>query len=369
MQSFLPGELGQKSNEFGLTSIDSGTPAGSDDDSRQKSEITGLVDKFEKHAFTNAVLKNKQLQLALWKRDGIFFICNLRDCDENGVIKNKIDGDSRKCCPYVAWFDSTHVLLEHIWPNLNEAGKGVFELILFKLQTKVENSNSKSWYNFSPVDDMSNQWIIRSLYGSLQNQFGICSCIIALAFASTLQPCSWNSSMIDSALKYGTRLYKNSLKKNSSEFTLDAIVTPFIIGCYEYSFTAGLFKCGANERNVLENGVTSLFNHSAFAVISSKGYSAAIWQQNNSYFIFDPNLDGMASLSRFSNIALISEHFLERVRTGMTGVNVFEIFKVTTLLQPSTSEQYTDYISIRLRFPRILTKGKTVPLTQKQFRK
>lgn len=286
-----------------------------------------FMKSFEEHDYPNGILKSKHLQLGLWKKDGAFFIFDLRDADATGVVTNQqLD---KSACPYVALFDSMKGLLDHIWPNLCEAGNGSYELISFKLKAKIKNSNHKTWYNFSPVSDISNQWMIRSLYGNLQHQYGICSCVIAIAFASSLQPSNWNSSMLDSTLKYGIKLYKKSLKTNSTEIKLNTIATPFIIGCYEFSFTTELFKCGANEANVFENGIVSLFNHVDFGVISSKGYSAAIWQQNSSYFIFDPQLNGMASLSRFPNITLICKHFLSHVRTGMTGVNVFEIYKVT----------------------------------------
>lgn len=299
----------------------------SNDTEKSRLVFEDFMKTFEKHNYPNGVLKSNHLQLALWKKDGAFFVFNLRDADETGVVTNQ--QSAKSTCPYVAFFDSMNALLDHIWLNLCEAGHGSYELISFKLKAKVENANHKTWYNFTPVSDISNQWMIRSLYGSLQYQYGISSCVIALAFASTLQPSNWNSSMLDSVLKYGTKLYKKSLKTNSTEIKLNSIVTPFIIGCYEFSYTAALLKCGANEPNVFENGIVSLFNHADFGVISSKGYSAAIWQQNSSYFIFDPQLNGMASLSRFSNIALISNHFLSHVRTGMTGVNVFEIYKVT----------------------------------------
>lgn len=294
----------------------------------EKSVIEGFMKKFEEHDHPNAILKHTSLQLALWKKDGAFFVFDLRDADETGAVKN-VEKSTDSNCPYVAWFDSMSALLEHIWTSMGETGNGSYEFTSFELKTKVVNSNNKSWYNVSPVDDISNQWMIRSLYGNLKIQYGISSCVIALAFASTLQPSEWNSSMLDSALKYGMRLYKKSIKTNTTELKLNAIVTPFIVGCYEFSFTAALLKCGTNERDVLDDGIDSLFSHNNFGVISSKGYSAAIWQQNQSYFIFDPMLNGMASLTRFSNIALISDHFLSHIRKGMTGVNVFEISKVT----------------------------------------
>lgn len=293
----------------------------------QKTAIEGFMNEFEKSDHLNAILNGKHLQLGLWKKDGAFFLFDLRDADATGIARNQ--ESSKSACPYVAWFDTMTGLLEHIWSNLCEPGTDTFEFMSFRLKSKIENLNHKSWYNFSPVDDTSNQWMIRSLYGSLQNQCGIPTCIIALAFASTLQPSNWNSSMLDSALKFGMRLYRKSVKvAAATDLKLNAIVTPFIIGCNEFSFTAGLWQCGANELNVMENAIASLFNHSDYGVVSSKGYSAAIWQQNNSFFIFDPQLNGMASLSRFANITLVSKHFLSHVRTGMTGVNVFEIFKV-----------------------------------------
>lgn len=295
---------------------------------KDKSKIKRFMKEFMKSDSPNAILKAKHFQFGLWRRDGAFFLFDMRDADEFGIVDGKRE-QRKSMCPYVAWFDSISGLVEHIWSNLCKTGSASCELIFFKFKAKLENSNHKTWYNFCPVDDASNQWMIRSFYGNLQNQYGLSSCIIALVFGSTLQPSDWNSSMIDSALKYGMKLYKTSVKANATiEMKLNAIVTPFIIGCYEFSFAATLLKCGANEQNVFENAIASLFSHADFGVISSKGYSAAIWQQNNSYFIFDPQLNGMASLSRFSTLTLIGNHFLSHVRVGVTGVNVFEIFKV-----------------------------------------
>ncbi len=302
--------------------------------SDEKLVIEGFMKKFKRHDCSNAILRSKRLQLAFWKKDGAFFIFDMRDADEAGCVSATNGILDSSTCPYVAWYDSMKALVQHIKSNLCETESENYELILFELKSKVENSRQNTWYNFSPVDDVSDQWMIRSLYGSLHSQYARTSCIIALVFASTLQPSNWHSSMLDSAVKYGVKLYKKSIKANTqtaTELKLNEIVTPFIIGCYEFSFMAGLLKCGANEQHALENGIASLFNHTDFGVISSKGYSASIWQQNNSYFIFDPQLNGMASLTRFSNIALLSNHFLSHVRTGKTGVNVFEIFKVTTV--------------------------------------
>lgn len=293
----------------------------------ERSVVEGFMNKFVETNHYNAILKNANSQLAMWKKDGVFFMFDLRDADAAGVVKSRVK--SKTHCPYVAWFESIDGLLEHIWSNRTDAECGSYEFTTFKLKTKVDNSTNKSWYNVSPVDDISSQWMIRSLYGNLQTPYGISSCIIALVFASTLQPSEWNSSMLDSALKYGMRLYKKSIKTaKSSELKLNAIVTPFIVGCYEFSFTAALFKCGTNEQHVLDNGIDTLFSYSNFGIISSKGYNAAVWRQNSSYFIFDPSLNGMASLTRYSTIALISNHFLSHVRNGMTGVNVFEVFQV-----------------------------------------
>lgn len=287
--------------------------------------IEGFMNKFKKHRHPNAILRSEQLQLAFWKKDGAFFVFDLRDADKTGCTNVKPD---KSACPYVAWFDSMNGLLAHIYLNLSETESSSYELVTFKLKAKIVNSTHKTWYNFSLVDDTTDRWMIQSLYGNIHKQCMLTSCVIALVFASTLQPSNWNSSMLDSVLKYGRKLYKKSVRTNVTELKLTTIVTPFIIGCYQFSFTAALLKCGANEQYVLENVVASLFGHAEFGVISSKGYSVSIWQQNNSYFIFDPQLNGMASLTRYSNISLLCNHFLLHVRTGMTGVNVFEIFRV-----------------------------------------
>lgn len=296
--------------------------------SNDKSEIESFLIRFARQTYPNAILRSKHLQLAFWKKDEVFFLFDMRDADKEGsTIKGKEDKSS---CPYVAWFDSINGLLAHINSNELDVIDENFEFISFELKAKIENSSRKTWYNFSPVNDMPDHWMIHSLHGSLHQQYGLTSCLIALTFASTLQPSNWSSSMLDSSLKYGTKLYKKSVKAtNSTDLKLSTIVTPFVIGCYEFSFTAGLFKCGANEHYVLQTGIASLFTQADFGIISSKGYTASIWQQNNSYFIFDPQLNGMAALSRFSNISMVSNHFLSHIRTGMAGVNVFEIFKVT----------------------------------------
>ncbi|KAG4068904.1 hypothetical protein HA402_005052 [Bradysia odoriphaga] len=293
---------------------------------QEKLIIEGFMKRFQKHRHPNAILRSEHLQLAFWKKDGAFFVFDLRDADKAGCTNGNLD---KSACPYVAWFDSMNGLLEHIYNNLSETQRGSYELITFKLKAKIVHSSHKTWYNFSLVDDTTDQWMIRSLYGNLHKQCAMTSCVIALVFASTLQPSNWNSSMLDSVLKYGRKLYRKSIKANITDVKLTTIVTPFIIGCYEFSVTAELMKCGANEQQILESAITTLFSHSDFGVISSKGYSASIWQQNNSYFIFDPQLDGMASLTRYSNIGLICSHFLLHVRTGMTGVNVFEIFRIS----------------------------------------
>lgn len=292
--------------------------------------IERFLNKFESHEFPYAILKSKQFQLALWKNDGTFFIFELRNADKNGNTNTELSSN-KKCCPYVAWFDSINALIDHILTNLTRTENGNYEFVCFMFKTKIEkHSDQKSWYNLSPADNTSNQWMIRSLYGSLQNQYGLAGCIIALVFSSVLQPSDWNSSMLDSVLKYGMKLYKNSIKTNATDvgLKLNTIVTPFAIGCYEFSFTTDIFKCGANELNSLTNGISNLFDHAEYGVISSKGYSVAIWKQKNSYFIFDPQINGMAALTRFSNTQLLGKHFLSHVSTGMTGVNVFEMNKV-----------------------------------------
>ncbi|XP_037024996.1 uncharacterized protein LOC119066555 isoform X2 [Bradysia coprophila] len=292
----------------------------------EKLVIEGFMKRFKKHRHPNAILRSEQVQLAFWKKDGAFFVFDLRDAGKAGCTNGNLD---KSACPYVAWFDSMNGLLEHIYTNLSETQSSSYELITFKLKAKIVNSSHKTWYNFSLVDDTTDQWMIRSLYGNLHKQCAVTSCVIALIFASTLEPSNWNSSMLDSVLKYGRKLYRKSMKTNITDVKLTTIVTPFIIGCYEFSFTAALMKCGANEQQILESAITTLFGHSDFGVISSKGYSASIWQQNNSYFIFDPQLNGMASLTRYSNIGRICNHFLLHVRTAVTGVNVFEIFRIS----------------------------------------
>lgn len=334
LQSFLGEQESEEGHVNNQSQIKNESKSGIKSEKRgsvidEKLLIEQFLNQFEAQGYPYAILKSK-FQLSLWKNDGKYFLFDLRDADETGNTKIEFS-KSKKNCPYVAWFDSINPLLDHIMFNLPETGDENYEFCCFKLKAKIEkNLDHKSWYNFSPVNDSSNQWMIRSLYGSLQNHYGLAGCVITLVFASVLQPSDWNSSMLDSAMKYGTKLYKKSLKTNLTEgyLKLNSIVSPFIIGCYEFSFMTGLFKCGANEQNFLENGISNLFNHADYGIISSKGYSVAIWQQNNSYFIFDPNVNGMACLSRFSNTTLISKHFLSHVSTGMTGVNIFEIYKV-----------------------------------------
>jgi Herpesvirus tegument protein, N-terminal conserved region len=229
------------------------------------------------------------------------------------------------------------------------------------IDTQVEEQNIM-WHQFECIG--SGHWMIRASLSQCDSIFSIenrnnqdvPNCIAALTIVQICAPSNWNATLLDVVLKYGDRLYTKSIDNarkddpqllalGNKRINPYQVVNAFTMLDYQITTNVALHSYGditlkhpSELVNNLNDAVNEfLSNSSWFGILEAKNYYVAIWQQDDSLYMFDPHTigpdgkwktNGMACLSRFDDIDCMVSSYLGNLDYS-NGTNYFNLYKVS----------------------------------------
>ncbi|XP_030747483.1 uncharacterized protein LOC115875982 isoform X2 [Sitophilus oryzae] len=300
------------------------------------------------------------LILAVWIEDGLYYMFDPNERDQNGKAIKKIttggsnvinidDGCGVAC---VTWFINLNDLVE-LYINNTEKNKRNDRFYLSKVAINDYEEISDDWNNFKGIG--LGKWILRGTFNQASIRFspesrniqGSANAMIALAMQLLFNIQEWSSDTVDEVLMTGDGFYKSSVEylQKKGLFTKPRLMLNELKGsvkirdkeaCYELDECIVNGLICAKEKNDpvnLKKGLEYFFADSDMGIITTRDISLAIWMKDGVFYYLDPysrDKDGYAAgYGTSCTIRFLTLDDLVQIAEANLDCNTEDLFNVT----------------------------------------
>lgn len=332
---------------------------------------------WEAHGECEAVIESGLFNVAIWVRDGLFFVFDSKASGPEGYIserrleigKDKANNFAparsskyytsfpNEGSAYVVWFEEFDSFVDHIKEKIPaDYLQQEFILNEIKLQNitlpppEIPLASKPGFKAIAPGKAIIRGTISQNdLMFVHKDKQEAANCIATLAFALVSSTQKWSQTLLDIILKYGDRLYTKSLQgidQSNPELAclakigLQLIVKSFKIYKIRFDFEMSspvydMLK--TSPLKALLGKMDGIEKRKGFILIC-KGIMNTIWKSEGQFYVFEPKgtdpngrmlAAGYASVLKFAKVDAMID-FLVSKFACLDGPNTFEFYTVST---------------------------------------